>query len=200
MPLSKPVQRDLLHLRDIALRGYRRADGLIEVEARLTDSKTHSFGNNDRGGIAAGEALHGMAVRVTVDDHMIIIACEATTDHAPFDICPGGAQSFTRLAGLAIKPGFLKAANERIGGTAGCTHLRELLQQVATVALQTRYSLLMRREAEEQAQASAAGDIPRRRRLTGAAALIDTCYAYASDSAVVQRQWPELYTGPSAGD
>ena len=52
--------------------------------------------------------------------------------HTPYAICSSVAPSFTRLAGLQIKPGFLKEAAKRVGGTLGCTHLRELLQQMAT--------------------------------------------------------------------
>src|ERR1700724_127118 len=49
MPLSEPHERELLHLRDIALRGYRRADGLFDIEAHLTDTKTYGFPSEDRG-------------------------------------------------------------------------------------------------------------------------------------------------------
>ena len=43
MPLLPPVPRDELHLRRIELRGYRRADGLYDVEARMVDTKTHEL-------------------------------------------------------------------------------------------------------------------------------------------------------------
>ena len=44
MPLSPPQERELLHSRDIVLRGYRRADGLYDIEAQLTDTKSYGFG------------------------------------------------------------------------------------------------------------------------------------------------------------
>jgi hypothetical protein len=120
MPLSDPSERELLHLRDTALRGYRRSDGLYDVEARLIDRKTYSFPNEDRGQIDAGEALHDMWVRVTVDGDLLIHASEASTEQGPFSICPRGAETFPRLSGLKIGAGFLKAANERLRGVAGC--------------------------------------------------------------------------------
>jgi hypothetical protein len=52
MPLSSPQEREPLHSRDIVLRGYRRADGLYDIEAQLTDTK--SYGRPT--GIAAIEA------------------------------------------------------------------------------------------------------------------------------------------------
>ena len=144
MPLSDSPEnaepRELLHLRDIRLRGYRRADGLFDIEAELQDTKTYGFGNQDRGWIEPGEPLHHMLARMTVDEGMVIVSFEAATERGPFAICPQAAPNFARLAGLRIGRGFLKAANERVGGTVGCTHLRERLQQMATVAVQTLYA------------------------------------------------------------
>ena len=130
MPLSDPAPRELLHLRDIELRGYRRTDGLFDIEARLTDTKTYSFGNQDRGEITAGTPLHGMLARMTVDEEMVIQRFEAATEFGPYLACPAAAPNFAALAGLTIGRGFLRAANERVGGIKGCTHLRELLGQI----------------------------------------------------------------------
>jgi hypothetical protein len=196
MPLSEAPERELIHLRDIALRGYRRADGLFDIEAQLTDTKTYGFDNEDRGRIEAGEALHGMWMRMTVDDGLTIIACEAATDDSPYAICPQAAPNFSRLAGLKIGRGFLREANARVGGPVGCTHLRELLQQMATVAFQT--VLPLRRHRAEENRAEAKGESQDARVAAswgGPTALLNTCLAYGSDSPVVKRRWPELYTG-----
>jgi hypothetical protein len=197
MPLSPPVARDIMHTRAITLHGYARADGQIDVEAHLVDTKPFPFDNVDRGTVQPGEPLHQMRVRVTVDESLLITAVEAVTEHGPFDACPGGAASMTKLEGLTIKPGFLKAANERLGGTAGCTHLRELLQQIATTALQTLWPVRSRREAAALDAARLAGTLGEARaaKADGSARLLNTCHAYASDGAVVQRRWPHLYTG-----
>ena len=183
MPLSNPTERELLHLRDIAIRGYRRADGLFDVEAHLTDTKAYGFSNQDRGYVESGEPLHGMWMRMTVDEELTIVACEAATEFAPYAVCPGAAPNFSRLAGLSIRRGFLKAAADRIGGIQGCTHLRELLQQMATTALQTIYAVRRRREEDAETAEKPA--------------ILNSCYAYATDSPVVRRRWwPHLYTGP----
>ena len=187
MALSKPTGRELLHERDITIRGYQRSDGRFDIEAHLTDTKSYSFPSEDRGQIPSGEPLHEMWVRMTVNQDLVIDACEAATDHGPFTICPDAAPSFSRLAGLRIGRGFLRAAAERVGGVHGCTHLRELLQQLGTVAFQTLYPVRARKEA-----AAAAAGTERTPRL------LNTCYAYASDSPVVRRRWPHLSTGPDA--
>lgn len=178
MPLSEPAERELLHLRDIAVRGYRRADGLFDVEAEITDTKSYAFKVGDRGEIRPGEKLHNMVLRLTVDQQLGIVAAEAATEWAPFSICPGGAATFGRLAGLRIAGGFLKEANARLGGVEGCTHIRELLQQMATVAVQTSYAL--------PARQGSSGGVER---------LVNSCHGYAADGPVVQRRWPHLYTG-----
>ncbi|MGH7118412.1 MAG: DUF2889 domain-containing protein [Acetobacteraceae bacterium] len=184
MPLSKPDARDLLHAREITIRGYRRSDGNYDIEAHLVDTKSYSFPNEDRGTIPAGEPLHEMWVRLTVDEDLTITASEAATEHGPYAICPGAAPGFSKLTGLKIGRGFLRAAAERVGGVGGCTHLRELLQQLGTTAIQTLYSVRVRKAESREAR-------------TRPPALLNSCYAYAADGPVVRRRWPEFYTGPN---
>ncbi|HWA81716.1 MAG TPA: DUF2889 domain-containing protein [Acetobacteraceae bacterium] len=182
MPLSKPTERELMHEREIVLRGYRRTDGLFDIEAHLIDTKSYSFSNDERGRIAAGEPLHEMWVRLTVDENMVIESCEAVTDQGPYSICPEAAGNFSALAGLRIGRGFLKAAAERVGGIAGCTHLRELLQQLGTVTFQTLSPLRKRKAALAPSEAPPP--------------LLNSCYAYAASSPVVRRRWPQFYARP----
>lgn len=181
MPLSPPsAAREAVHTRRIELNGYSREDGLFDIEARLTDTKAYGFHTEDRDRVEAGEPLHGMSMRMTIDDNMTIVAFEAATDYSPYKICPEIAPNYAKLAGIRIGPGFLRAAAERVGGVHGCTHLRELLQQMGTVALQTLYPVLARKNPP----------------IPGAKPpLLNTCYAYRADGPVVQRRWPEVYTG-----
>ena len=110
---------------------------------------------------------------------------------------PTAAPNFERLAGLKIGRGFLKACNERVGGVHGCTHLRELLGQMGTVAFQTLFSVrhTKRQDANATETASDAARVAAARPM-----MLGTCLAYAPESPVVQRQWPEFYTGPAAAD
>ena len=179
MPLSEPAERELLHLRDIAVRGYRRSDGMFDVEAEIADAKTYGFSIAGRR-LEPGDRLHNMLVRMTVDEKLTIVGCEAVTEAGPFAQCAGGTAKFGRLVGLSIRSGFLREANARIGGVDGCTHIRELLQQMATVAIQTSF-VLPSRQKNDAATANR---------------MVDTCHAYAADGPVVKARWPELYTGP----
>ncbi len=182
MPLSQPsVPRESMHTRRIELQGYSREDGLFDIEARLTDTKSYGFATSDRSWVDPGEPLHGMSMRMTVDNDMTIVGFEAASDYSPFRICPEIAPNYAKLVGIRIGRGFIRAAAERVGGVHGCTHLRELLQQMATVAFQTLYPVRAAKQSE-----TAAAEKP---------ALINTCYAYRSDGPVVERRWPEYFIG-----
>ncbi len=66
MSLSPAFPRDPVHQRRIECRGYRRDDGLWDVEGHLTDAKSYPFANSFRGEIAPGEPIHDMWLRVTL--------------------------------------------------------------------------------------------------------------------------------------
>jgi hypothetical protein len=189
MPLSSPDPREHIHTRTIDCRGYRRADGLWDVEGHLRDTKTYAFDNHFRGELPPGAPVHDMWLRLTVDDRLVIHAVEAATDSSPYAVCPAVAPKFQCLNGLRIYPGFQKQARDRLGGRAGCMHLLELLGPVATTAYQTIFPYRERQRAAAPAAGSAAGKPPRKPRL------IDSCHAFASDGEVVKRYWPEFYTG-----
>lgn len=193
MPLSPPAARTKLHTRTIVIDGYEREDGNFDVEAHLTDTKTFSLNSDVRGEVPPGEPLHDMFVRLTFDPRMTILAAEAVTETGPYAICGGGAASYANLVGLRIRPGFLREANSRMAGPNGCTHLREMLQEIATTALQTMWPTRARRQAgtAEEAAAREKADDAR-----DAARMLNTCHAYSAEREVVEQRWPHLYTGP----
>lgn len=187
MPLSKPTPRQHVHTRKIQCLGFHREDGLWDIEARLIDTKTYSFGNMDRSGINAGEAIHDMLVRVTLDGNFLIHAAEASTDSGPYAVCPAINRAFSQLEGLTIAPGWRRAVLERFGRAKGCTHLTELLLgPIATTAFQT---IRGSREGADGPDKEAT-----------ATRIVGTCHALASDGPIVQREWPELYTGDGVPD
>ena len=191
MPLSQPAApRKRLHVRSVECRGYLREDGLWDIEGHIVDTKTYAFHNRHRGEIEAGEPVHDMWLRLTIDDSMRIREVEAATDHGPFRTCPAITANFKRLEGLTIGPGFRRAVRDRVGGLQGCTHLVELVGPVATTAFQT---MTARRHAHgaQEARAGAEGEPDESKRPR----FLDTCHALASDGPVVKEQWPEFYTG-----
>jgi len=145
MPLSEPVAREALHHRAIDCHGYRREDGLWDIEAHIVDTKTYGFENSHRGRIEPGDAIHDMWLRLTVDDSFVIHRAEAATDASPFAICPAITPAFTKLEGLTLGHGWSRAVRQRLGGVNGCTHLVELLRPLATVVFQTIFRVCSRR-------------------------------------------------------
>ena len=184
MPLSPPQPREHIHTRDIICTGYRREDGLWDIEGHLTDTKTYAFTNNERGDVPPGEPIHEMWIRLTVNDALEIKNVEAATDYSPFAVCRDVAPNFQRLVGLRIGPGWRKRALEQVGGVEGCTHIVELLAPVATTAFQTIFPIKNRERPTPEASS---GRPPR---------LLNTCHAFRSDGEKVKEFWPKFYDGP----
>ncbi len=191
MPLPEAPARRHVHTRAIDYRGYEREDGLWDIEAHMTDTKTYSFKNNWRGTVEVGEPLHEMLLRVTIDDSFTIQDIVAQTDNSPFEMCPEISDSYKSLIGIQMGPGWRKNIRMKVGGVRGCTHLTELLFPMATVAMQTIWPLLRHRRKESDSEVGKSKTRP---------VVIDTCHAWASDSVVVKENAPDWYTGEGTAD
>ena len=188
MPLPESAPRKHVHTRTITYKGYEREDGLWDMEAHMTDTKTYKFSNDWRGEMQAGEPLHEMLLRVTIDDDFIIQNVIAVTDNSPFEMCPEIAPNYKALIGIQMGPGWRKAIRMQVGGIQGCTHLTELLFPMATVAMQTIWPLSRKRKRKERE-----GEAEKRQ--SRRPLILDTCHAWASDSQVVKQNTPKYYTG-----
>ena len=129
MTTDKPT-RERLHTRVITVEGFRRSDGLYEIEGRLRDSKTYEFVSP---GVqrAAGAPIHEMSMRLVVDSKMLISQADALSLAAPTQFCKPIAGAYSSLVGMSMTQGFTRALRERFGGVAGCTHHTELLRTMA---------------------------------------------------------------------
>ena len=181
MPLSPSVERERLHTRLYDFGGYRREDGLWDIEGHMTDTKTYAFDNHHRGEIRPGDPLHDMWIRLTIDDTLVVQDIEAVTAAGPYAVCPAITPNFKRLIGVRLGRGWRQEVRERLGGVEGCTHLVEMLQAMGTVAFQTLYPVLAKKAQSR----------PRK----GKPPLIDTCHAFKSDGEIVEKLWPDFYTG-----
>jgi len=185
MPLSEPVSRKVLHTRAIEMCGYFRDDGLWDIEGHLTDNKSYGYDGGFRGWVEPETPVHDMWIRLTVDDNLVIQACEAATDLHPYAVCPDITPAFANLAGIRIGVGWMREVRQRVGGRKGCTHLVELLAQLGTVAFQTHVA-----KSRVKGRRKPDPGKPRRKPL-----VVDTCHAMASDGPVVKERFPEFYTG-----
>jgi hypothetical protein len=186
MPLPDPAPRNHVHTRTIDYRGYQREDGMWDIEAHMTDTKTYQFNNNWRGEVKIGEPLHEMLLRVTIDDGFIIRDVVAVTDNSPFKMCPDITPVYKKLVGIRMGPGWRKAIRMKVGGVQGCTHLTELLFPMATVAMQTIWPLLRQKKNSSDSELDETGKRP---------IVLDTCHAWSTDSPVVKENAVKFYTG-----
>jgi hypothetical protein len=182
MPLSQTAPRKLIHTRAIECKGYEREDGLWDIEARLTDTKTvrhtRHHGGRERN---PGEPVHDLWLRLTIDLDMKIVDAEAVTDEGPYPHCGQITPNFKTLAGLTIGPGWRREIAARVGGVKGCTHLVELLGPLGTTAFQATNRARMARNADRPA--------------TKKPYQLNSCHVYKDDSAAVLERWPQFYTG-----
>ena len=189
MPLPEAAERERKHHRKIDCIGYARKDGLWDIDVHMVDTRTYdcSYDQFHRDGlIRAGEPVHDMWLRFTIDIDFEIRDVQATSDQTPFGICPRAADSMRELIGLRIGYGWLRQARERVGPDISCTHLMDLLGQLAATAYQTLHAELEARERQRESREKPP--------------ILDTCLALSSHGPVVKNLWPEFYLGPANED
>lgn len=186
--LPTPAPRERVHTRSIVCRGFRRADGLFDIEGRFIDTRPFAYRSESRGDVAEGKALHHMQVRLTIDSSRVIRELASAMPATPHWSCPQVNSHFQRLVGLSIAKGFKQALRERLGGIDGCTHVIGLLEAMAAAALQTFSS---------NTHAPRPSSEPRPVHVWKIDALIDTCYAYRRDGPMLEER---ARRAPGQGD
>jgi hypothetical protein len=180
LPVSE-VERELTHTRRIRYEGYKRADGLWDIEAHLTDIKNHDY-RLKTGVRRAGQPVHEMWIRITIDRRLTIVDAAASSDAVPY---PGGCESiapaYRKLIGLNLMKGFRKSAHELLGSVRGCTHLTEMLGGLPTAAIQTF-----------------AGEMPEEREDGSKPFQLDQCHALETSTETVKKWYPKWYRGKAA--
>jgi hypothetical protein len=183
MSFSPPAPRRKLHTRAIVCEGYLRDDGLYDIEASILDTKSYDYTEAYRGERPAGSPLHDMRVRLTIDDNLLVHDIEVEMPATPYPTCSQAVPNFRALVGVNIGPGWRKAVQNAAGGAHGCTHVRELLFPMATVAYQTLTGWRYFGKDDKKLPVSQRGGKPY---------FIDGCIAWASDGEVVARLHPEF--------
>jgi hypothetical protein len=180
MPLPTSVDRDLYHTRTVTCRGYKRKDGLWDIDGHMTDIKPYAIPSpeQDDSLIEAHQPLHDMWLRITVDMDLVIHDAIAVMDHTPFSTCSEITNAYQKLIGLQIKGGFTKQVKDLLGGTQGCTHLVELLGPIATTAFQTTHQ-----ERKKTQDWGPNASVP---------TIMDTCHSWSRSGEVVNRLWPHF--------
>ena len=182
-PDDGAVTREELHFRRIDMRGWRRSDGLYEVEGRVIDQKPQVYKSpNGFKVVPPGEPIHDMGVKLVFDEDMLVHSVSAFTASAPFDDCFAAGKSLQTIKGLRIAGGWSSEVRRRLGGAQSCTHLIGILIPMGTVAYQSLTKVRYSR--------------PQKVNFEGVPVKVDSCYAYAANRELVMRKWPGSYTGP----
>ena len=183
MTLPSSNNRKKIHNRNIQCEGFKREDGLWDIEGHLKDTKTYGFKNDYRGVIDAGMAIHDMSIRLTLDDNLKIVDIYVSMDSHPYNICPKIVPNFKKLIGINISKGFRKNVYSKVGGIEGCTHLVELLFPIATTAFQTIYSYKAFKKDKNKD------------RNENPPILINTCHSWSENNEVIKNYFPKFYKG-----
>lgn len=184
MNLPPPAPRRHKHMRGISCEGYQREDGLWDIEARIVDTKPFSYREPFRGLRTPGEAVHDMALRLTIDDDMVVRDIQVAMFSVPYAPCNSALPAFKGLIGRKIGAGWRRAVQECVGGVKGCTHLRELLLPAATVAFQTLGSWPEDGQPVPQPDPDYQAARPH---------FVDGCKAWATDGEVVAELFPQFH-------
>jgi hypothetical protein len=187
MPLPEPTARRHLHTRTVTFRGFLREDGLWDIEGEMADGKTYAFEHSDGRHMDPGMPVHHMAIRITVDEDMTIRAIASSMDSAPFGDCQQGNDPMQKMVGAQLGPGWRQAIEKALGGVGGCTHLRELLFNMATAAYQTVFPW---RERERRL----AGVTPQQNAMPPYH--LGRCIAWDQNGPLVQRHYPQFFGQP----
>ena len=182
MPLSSPAARERLHRRGVSYEGFRRDDGLFDIEAHITDHKDRDY-KLAMGTRSKDIPVHNMWARVTIDRRFDVIDIEAVTDEMPYPgQCNRIGPEYKKLIGSNLLKGFRKAINENMGGVKGCTHLSELLGYLPTAAVQTFAGIKNETESVD-------GKKPFQ---------LDSCHALATNTETVHVYYPKWFVGETA--
>lgn len=185
MLLEDDAGKELVHTRSITCRGYRRKDGLWQIEASVADEKAQTVPFNSRPDVLPGERIHHLLLSVVIDDDYCIRDAAAQTLSAPWAACTDVAADYRKLIGLSIGPGFARAVREILGGTLGCTHLSDLLGEIGNTYMQATFP-------DRLARQKRVGDDPRGWPDARTLAFVDGCYAWRKDGAVLAGEYPQL--------
>ena len=183
VPLPPPAPRTPLHTRQVRFDGFHRDDGLWDIEATITDTKAYVWHSAEKGDLPAGTPVHDMAIRVTLDDTMTIRAIATSMPGTPFGECAQAQEPMQKMVGQTIGSGWRMTIDKSLGGVKGCTHMRELLFNMATAAFQTipSYRSHLRRLAGEPPYSE--GQPP---------FYVGKCLGWDFDGPVVLRHFPQF--------
>ena len=175
MPLPPTdAPRTRLHRRRVSFDGFKRADGLWDIEGHLTDIWPTPVPKAG-GLLPPGEPMHAMWLRLTIDATATIVDAEASTDAGPYGHACGAINAdYRKLIGVQVARGYRDAIRKLFGRTAGCTPINERAGAMGSAAMQAMWEDM---NADPAARPAA----------------LDGCHALKSDGPQVAAFFPRWY-------
>ena len=85
------------------MQSYARDDGKWDLEAELIDVKAYDFPKRDGVMFKAGQPIHHMHLRITIDGDFTIVAAQAVYDAAPYgEHCMAIESAYADLIGMNL--------------------------------------------------------------------------------------------------
>lgn len=187
MPLPPAaISRTPQHVRQVEVQAYLRDDGLWDIEARLRDTRPFDIPLRT-GTRPAGQPIHDMHLRLTIDKSLEVVDAVAAQDAAPYPgVCEAIVPDYTKLVGLNLGRDFRRQVHVRLGAVRGCAHLTELAQILPTAAIQALSA--QRGGVETRARPVAGEERP--------PSHLDRCHALARDGETVRQYYPRWHLSP----
>lgn len=182
------MNRRHVHTRSIRVDAYARDDGLWDLEARLTDTKSRDFALAT-GERRAGDPVHDMLLRVTINAQLTIVEAIAESIWVPYPgRCDTIGPDYGQLVGLNLLKDFRKELRARLGGVLGCTHITELGGVLPTAAVQAFAGEVFKTRDTSQGGGQVSDVRPWQ---------LDRCHALRTDGPAVAEFYPRWYRAPA---
>lgn len=179
---ATPHRRQLSHERRVTYDAFERDDGLIDIEGTLRDAKGYEYPDRERGLLAVGQPVHDIFARVTMTPGYVVEAFDYEMIAVPFSYCHGAVDA-RKLIGACVLRGWRKSIDTAFGPQRGCSHLRELVYGMGTVAFQTMSPRADMRVYDVGLKDSDVSTRP---------FFIGGCHSWAEDSPVTERWFPQF--------
>lgn len=170
--------KKLLHQRAYDIEAYIEDNEHIRLIGNLKDVRPDGlWGIND----TEPMTLHDMHIELVLNGTTFEITEVVTSMHThPQDFCPSILPIFDQLVGVSIARGFTSTVKKLFAGPRSCTHFVALLNAMAPVAMQARWSFF--HATHDNAEMLAASPEEREAGMRRGHELNrDTCHVWASD-------------------
>ena len=190
MPLPPEPDLEVIHTRTYDVKAYRKDANTMLLRGIVRDQKP--------GGTYIADdpeplTVHHMVVDLEVSyPSTEIVGVKVVFEDHPHTSCPEIVPDYEKIIGLSISRGFTHKIRELFGGPRGCTHILALLQAMAPVTNQVRFTMMTPLAVDGKPAPTAADQMKQMRSLTPEQRLsamrfnLNTCHVWDEEGEHVQ--------------